>query len=141
MSSPFGDAADSKLPHARDVAGSGETDGPTAKQGAELSSLLERVLSRTTDGAAAEAELTTLEWTALREVAQRYSGQSLELEPVGLALVRAILTTSFPQRMMAETTFEQMTAEIAATLFDDPWARKRLETLWARLTQSPQQLP
>ena len=81
-----------------------------------LDRVLEQTLARINEGVLFEAP----DMNALKEVARRYRGQPLSLEPVAVELVQAALR---PQ--------------VARMLIDDPTAHDRLQGFWDRLSQVP----
>jgi hypothetical protein len=98
--------------------------------------LLEKVLEETLSAShhGAPGSITGLE--ALRDVARRYRGQPLVLDPVAMELVWAMLRSSFPKVREGSREWRTMSTRIAQTLLDDPVARERLKAFWGRLTES-----
>lgn len=99
-----------------------------------LSGLLDRqgLASLRSDSPALEQD----EWRAVREVAQKHRGEPLTLDPIVIALVRTLVVRWFsPAARDAKTqrAWNAIADQIAASLYDDPVARDRLQTLWTRL--------
>ena len=98
--------------------------------------LLERVLQETlTDGDLCEA-MSAADKKALSEVATRYPNQHLSLDPVVVALVRAVLRTHFEALPGSEDFWQAISVEISQSLWDDVAARSRLEVFWQHLCES-----
>lgn len=95
--------------------------------------LLDAVIAKTTELLGTDESHRSLE--ALQEVAQSLAGQPLTIDPVGVALVRASLSTVLSRDAFQDDLWETMTARVTVTLFDDPQSRARLETLWQRLQE------
>lgn len=106
-----------------------------AKEDAASQALLELVLQQTmvayarSEGAPASAR------EALRAVAQRFAGSSLTFEPCLLALVEAVLREPFAGWAPAGADWDALCRRVAQTMYDDPTARARLESLWAQLQE------
>jgi hypothetical protein len=69
----------------------------------------------------------------LLEVARRRRGEAFSLDPIGIELVQTVLRTPFRALMAGDDQWQEMTAQIARTLCEDPVAYDRLNTLWRRL--------
>jgi hypothetical protein len=69
----------------------------------------------------------------LLEVARRRRGEAFTLDPIGIELVQTVLRTPFRALMAGDDQWQEMTAQIARTLCEDPVAYDRLNTLWRRL--------
>jgi hypothetical protein len=104
------------------------------KQTVPARDLLEQVLRQTLNGASETADPAALE--ALSLVAARHRGRPLELQPVAVDLVHAVLSAQFPGQFGDAAGARELSAEIARTLFDDPPSRHRLEALWSRLAET-----
>jgi hypothetical protein len=99
--------------------------------------LLESVLRETLATERCDEPLEPRQREALRQIAQQHRGEPLTLEPVGVQLVDAILRSEVPVLAMAPETWRAMTAQIAATFFEDPGLRARIELLWNHLSEGP----
>lgn len=98
----------------------------------ESQRLMNEVLQETlaaVDGVPSGAEACE----ALRGVARDYAGRSLDLDPVVLGLVRAVLTPRFAG--LEPPHWAAMTMRVAETLWEDPASRERLDAIWHRLQQ------
>jgi len=123
-SSPFDDAS----PMDRGL------EKPLAPFGDET--LLESVLRRTLlRDASEEGYLDDKEQAALRQVASRHCGRSLEEPPVLIELVEAALEHQFPLSGNNAEFLRSLSQPVAESLREDPFAWKQLELLWARLCE------
>ena len=94
--------------------------------------LLERVLRQTLDTFGPDEPLDPAEMQALREIADRYRGRPLELEPVAVELVAAVIDGICPAKKKTEF-WHDLTLQVARILMDDPSAYARMNSLWIRL--------
>lgn len=97
--------------------------------------LLDDVVQQTLLSLGADQAVHDADVSALRAVAERYSGQPLTLEPVTVELVRAMVRTPFRSLAASVEEWEQMTLSIAGTLYNHAPSRERLTSLWSRLSQ------
>jgi hypothetical protein len=97
-------------------------------------SVLERVLEETVS-ATSDEPLSQRELDVLRAVAEKHGSCPLELEPVGVELVGAMVGLRFPM-IKSEELREEMSGQIAESMFDVPEVRERLELLWSKLCES-----
>ncbi len=97
--------------------------------------LLERVLQETLTDDDLRETLTGVDKAALLEVAARYRNQPLSLDPVVVALVRAMLRTHFEALPGSEDLWRTISGEIGQTLWDNPAVRLRLEAFWRHLCE------
>lgn len=77
------------------------------------------------------------ELAAVRAVADKHRGQPLSLDPIAIGLVRALVIQWFaPHATDARTLkgWHTIADRIAASLYDDPVGRDRLNTTWERLS-------
>ncbi len=95
--------------------------------------LLGRVLAETSEICGVDEPLDEADAAALREVARRFHGQPLVLDPIGVELVQTLLRSHFPAQPHDSQLWQAIAAKIALTLMDDPTSRKRLEALWVGL--------
>lgn len=96
-------------------------------------SLLGRMLSAANEQIADPHEVDAAVTAAMEDVARRHAGQPLELEPVGIELIEALLVAQFPLFASRDTLRARAAKAIAQSLLADPTARVRLENLWASL--------
>jgi hypothetical protein len=96
------------------------------------SSLLERVLRQTLEICGPNEPIDPAEMQALREVADRYRGRPLELEPVAVELVAAAIDGVCPARKNSEF-WRNLSVQVARILMDDPATFARMNSLWIRL--------
>jgi hypothetical protein len=95
--------------------------------------LLQRVLDWTEATLRSEDPLEVADVEAVRQVARRYPDAPLTLDPIVVQLVWAMLQAQFPAHPDWLPVWQGASGVIARTLFDDPIARQRLESLWGRL--------
>jgi hypothetical protein len=77
------------------------------------------------------------EMVAIREIASRHSGQPLSLDPIVMELVRALVVRWYAPGLTDKAMHGQwnfIADQIAASLYEDPVARERLQLFWSRLT-------
>jgi hypothetical protein len=95
--------------------------------------LLERVIQETL---ASGAEIACADfWPGLLEVARRFLGEKLVVDPVLIALVKAILGPQFQRGLRDGAAWDEIARCIATTLFEDAVARDRVNALWARIQE------
>ena len=97
--------------------------------------LLEQVLRQTALASMSEEAMDAQHLESLRGVAKRLQGQPFTLQPVAVELVHATLQPQFEMLSSSPRDWKVISARIAETLFDDPLARKRLESLWRQLSE------
>jgi hypothetical protein len=116
-------------------------DAPTPGRGASAGedsaaqALLELVLQQTMAAYAKTQAAPESVREALREVARRYRGESLSFEPCLVALVSAVIREPFAAWAPAGEAWDALCRRVAQTMYDDPTARARLESLWAQLQE------
>ncbi|OYV84499.1 MAG: hypothetical protein B7Z73_15320 [Planctomycetia bacterium 21-64-5] len=71
----------------------------------------------------------------LRQVAARFPRAPFELQPVGVEMVCALVGPQYRRLLESEEAWLAMMHAVTQTLFDDPRARQRLESLWQRLNE------
>ncbi len=96
--------------------------------------LLDRVLQETM----AAVSVGPQELSALLDVARKYHGQPLTLEPVAVELVEAILRFRLPALQLSDPQRREMLTQIAELLLEDPPSAERLRRLWDRLKEATQ---
>jgi hypothetical protein len=97
---------------------------------------LKQVMSQTVAGMTSTRELSPKVFAALLEVAKRYPGEPLSLDPIAIELVAACLQVQMPAIAAREALSRRMYTWVASSLLDDPAARHRLAELWARLGEA-----
>jgi hypothetical protein len=93
---------------------------------------LERVLAQTEAAAADSEAIRPAEREALLSVAKKYRGQQLCLDPIGVDLVQAMLTSQFPGNGV---NWRSVAADVAFVLMDDPVSLPKVESLWTHLSE------
>jgi hypothetical protein len=96
-------------------------------------SLWEDVLQHTAEVDALGPPLTSSEQEALCDVARRYQGCPLTLQPVAAALVQAVVMPQCPTGQNAAEFWQEAFVQIAQTQLDDPVTHDRLALLWSEL--------
>jgi hypothetical protein len=97
---------------------------------------LQEVMSQTLAGISSTRELSPKVYAGLLDVARRYPGEPLSLDPIAIELVAACLQTQFPALVRRDALSRRMYAWVASSLLEDPAARQRLAELWARLGEA-----
>lgn len=95
--------------------------------------LLDEVLQQTLVSRDEETRQRLESLDELLEVARRRRGEAFALDPIGIELVQTVLRTPFRALMAGDDQWQEMTAQIARTLCEDPVAYDRLNNLWRRL--------
>jgi hypothetical protein len=98
------------------------------------SHMLDQILELTSGGEPKAGFVEPADVAAMRDVAKALGGQPFSLEPVVVELIHAVLELQFQKAGIPSATVRQMARQVATTLYDDPQARQRLETLWSRLS-------
>jgi hypothetical protein len=96
-------------------------------------SVWENVLRQTAGKDESDDPLTHAELEALREVARRYPGQPLTLQPIAAELVQAVVMPRIPADHKDAKFLQDAFERIAQTQLDDPVANDRLHHLWSQL--------
>ena len=125
MSFPIGGAPDDRRPSAE-----GEEPTLTTPDPALLEQVLEETLSE-----AAVSHLDAADLQALGEVARRFRGAALEVDPIVIELVRSLLKTHFTGFGVSDTLWHEVSQQIATTLFEAPDTRAKLERFWSQLSE------
>ncbi|HEX3727615.1 MAG TPA: hypothetical protein VHV08_15280 [Pirellulales bacterium] len=99
------------------------------------SPMLDQILALTADSSPPAGGVEGRDVAALRAVAQQWTGHPFALHPVVVELIHAIVQVEFEQAEIPPSTVRAMSEQIAATLYDDPVSRRRLEALWLRLSK------
>jgi hypothetical protein len=71
-------------------------------------------------------------------VAEQYAGAPLSFEPCLVALVGAAIREPFSAWVPSGPEWDALCRRVALTMYDDPTARARLESLWAQLQEARQ---
>ena len=112
------------------------TQEAAAEESASAPDFLKEVMSQTVAGITSTRELSPKVFAALLEVAKRYPGEPLSLDPIAIELVGACLSVQMPAIAARDALSRRMYAWVASSLLDDPAARQRLAELWARLGEA-----
>lgn len=72
---------------------------------------------------------------AMLDVAREHTGQPMTIEPAGIALLGAVLTIQFPFLANRPALLSRAAKTVAESLLGDLTARRRLEHLWAKLSE------
>lgn len=99
-------------------------------------SVLDDVLKATMSSDEALSLINARTHEGFLKVAREFSGQELTLDPVGIALVRAVLGETLGGRIVNESQHENMVSDIAASLFENPTASARLSAFWGKLQEA-----
>ena len=98
-------------------------------------SFLEHVLAATS-GAPVDVPESSLE-TALN-IARAHNGQELTLDPIGSALVQAVLRDLFGRLSVQPAAQQTISRNVADQLLSDPYSRPRFEQWWQKLCEAVQ---
>ena len=93
--------------------------------------MMEEVLKRTLSESA--NSLDPAEREALRTVVLRHRDEAFEIDPVAVDLVEVLLKLEFKNSISSPEVWRRMCYEVAKTLFDDPVARQRMQSIWTAL--------
>jgi hypothetical protein len=119
--------------HDSDDSSKQNSSPPPDSQAANMASVFQRVLEETIGKRDDQAS------TALREamlaVARSHQGECLELDPIVIELVTATIAPELRQALNGSAIWDEMVACISKSVFTDPQARERLNTLWAQLQE------
>ena len=96
---------------------------------------LDQVMSETASQLAEPAQLDPQVRAALVEVARRFGGQPLVLDPTGVALLEALLSAEFPLFAERPALLARAARQVAEALLADPGSHRRLEHLWQTLAE------
>lgn len=112
-------------------------DDPPDKddQGDAPNPFLDQVMSETASRLAEPAQLDPRVRAALVEVARRFAGQPLVLDPTGVALLEALLSAEFPLFAERPALLVKAARQVAEALLADPGSHRRLEHLWQTLAE------
>ena len=96
--------------------------------------VLEDVLRQTASFYSFEPPTDPADLQPLKEVAARLRGSPFELDPVAVELVTAMLRRQLKNFWTSEEQLASVSQRVAQSLFENPDAHDRLESLWLRLT-------
>jgi len=113
----------------REAPGSG--DSPTDLP----ADMLREVVAETSARLATPEQIDPALRAAMVEVARRFAGQPMTVEPAGTALVEAVLRVQFPALAERQRLLTRTARMVASSLLADPVARLRVEHLWATLAE------
>jgi hypothetical protein len=94
--------------------------------------LLDEVLQQTLSEAAARLGQESA-MNKLSQVGRQLRGHSFSLDPVLVQVVQLLLEGQFAAWKISPEYQSRVSRQIAETLYDDPVAHDRLESLWNRL--------
>ena len=112
-----------------------EPDANRAEEDRENPELLEQVLAATLQLTGPDEPLQPEEMRALVNVAKQRKSEPLSVETI-MELVQSALRPRFRRLVGSTVQWEQMTRQIAQTLFEDPQSKSRLQQLWDRLCEA-----
>jgi hypothetical protein len=95
--------------------------------------LLEEVVRQTLVESAPAGEQESLELERLIAVARRHRAERLPTGPIVGELVETLLLARFPRLPATPQFWDAVSAEIAASLMDDPHQMELLERFWSKL--------
>ncbi len=125
-------ARGSETHYRADSAAAGRGASP---EDAAAQALLELVLQQTMAAYAETQHAPESVRDALRSVASRFHGELLSFEPCLVALVEAVIREPFAGWVPQGPPWEALCRRVAQTMYDDPTARARLESLWRQLQE------
>lgn len=105
------------------------------EQGDAPNPFLDQVMSETASQLAEPEQLDPRVRAALVEVARRFAGQPLELDPTGVALLEALLSAEFPLFAERPALLAKAARQVAQALLADPSSHRRIEHLWQTLSE------
>jgi hypothetical protein len=114
-----------ELPASDDAASAAEPTGD----------MLREIVSQTASSMAKPQEIDPAVRAAMLNVARRYAGHSMVLDPAGTALLEAMLRVQFPMLAERPPLLARTARTVAGSLLADPTARLRVEHLWATLAE------
>jgi hypothetical protein len=108
---------------------------PESRGAGSASDRIEEALRRGLLASDADAPPASEDLDALRAVARTHKGEPFALAPVCVELVRAMLRSCFGPCAKSEDALDPIARRVAETLFDDPFFKARMESLWMRLCE------
>lgn len=113
-----------------------ELPAPGRSPGGELPpDALREIVAETSARLAKPQEIDPTLRAALMEVARRFVGQPMTVDPAGTALLEAVLRLQFPALARRPPLLAHTARAVATSLLADPTARLRVEHLWATLAE------
>ena len=106
----------------------------TPAENEDRDSMLDQVLEVTNFDR--DEPLSVEELKALTNVAKRHRQREIQLNPVAVDLVGAILQLRLNQPNTPKEYWDKMSMEVASTLFDSPKVKTRLTKFWQRLVEA-----
>jgi hypothetical protein len=97
--------------------------------------MLRDIVAQTASHLAKPQEVDPAVKAAMFEVARRFAGQPMTVDPVGAALLEAVLRTKYAILASRPALLARTARAVAETLLTDPEARLRVEHLWAVLAE------
>jgi hypothetical protein len=130
MSPSHGHQRDRNLKH-QDAAPASHAEAESNLPSDMLSEIVAQTASQLAKPEKIEPELRQ----ALVDVAQRFTGQPMTVEPTGTALLEAVLRWQHPELASRPPLLAIAARTVAESLLADPAARLRVEHLWATLAE------
>jgi len=97
--------------------------------------VLSEIVAQTASNLASAQKIDPTLHAAIVEVARRFAGQPMTVEPAGTALLEAVLRIEFPTLAERPPLLTHTARTVATSLLADPAARLRVEHLWATLAE------
>ena len=97
--------------------------------------VLREIVRQTAESLAAPEQVDPELRAAMLEVARRYAGEPMTVDPAGAALLEAVLRRQLPALAERPPLLARTARVVAMSLLADPAARLRVEHLWATLTE------
>jgi hypothetical protein len=97
--------------------------------------MLRDVVAETSARLATPENLDPALRAAMLEVARRFAGQPMTVDPAGTALLEAVLRFQIPALAGRGALLSRTARVVATSLLTDPLARLRVEHLWATLAE------
>lgn len=132
MSSDF---SQEQNPHYEEYEQAPEPPDDESGQGLEKS-FLDDVLNATMSSDDALHQINQRTHNEFLMIARQYQGQRFQMNSMGIALVRAVLSNTLNENLVSLELQKQLAAQIAETLSDNPTARTRLEAFWIKLQEA-----
>jgi hypothetical protein len=109
-------------------------EGP-GQAGEPSGDVLREIVAQTAENLASPEQLDPALRASLVEVARRYAGQPMMVDPAGTALLEAVLRLQLPALAERPPLLVRTARVVATSLLADPAARMRVEHLWATLSE------
>jgi hypothetical protein len=97
--------------------------------------MLREIVAETSARLATPDQIDPALQAALVEVARRFAGQPMTVDPAGTALLEAVLRIQIPALGERPPLLTRTARTVATSLLADPTARSRVEHLWAKLAE------